>query len=60
MCVIVFVDYSTTFLFEKLSCAVEILIWSDAVDYFSGQNYIQPSAYNNESVKPSLTHCHQE
>ena len=24
-----------TFLFEKLSCAVEILIWSDAVDFLT-------------------------
>ena len=41
--IIVLVDYSTfriteniiTFLFEKLSCAVEILIWSDAVDFLT-------------------------
>ena len=40
LCLIVFVDYFTfriiiTFLFEKLSCAVEILIWSGTVDFLT-------------------------
>ena len=35
LCWLVYFQNIITFLFEKLTCAVEILIWSDAVDVFT-------------------------
>ena len=35
LCWLFYFQNIITFLFEKLSCAVEILIWSDAVDFLT-------------------------
>ena len=35
LCWLFYFQNNITFLFEKLSCAVEILIWSDAVDFLT-------------------------
>ena len=35
LCWLFYFQNSITFLFEKLTCAVEILIWSDAVDFLT-------------------------
>ena len=35
LCWLFYFEDIITFLFEKLSCAVEILIWSDAVDFLT-------------------------
>ena len=35
LCWLFYLQNIITFLFEKLSCAVEILIWSDTVDFLT-------------------------
>ena len=43
LCWLFYFQNIITFLFEKLSCAVEILIWSDAVDFLGvSENAIRP------------------
>ena len=63
LCWLFYFQNIITFIIEKLTCAVEILIWSDAVDVFTkspGMPYsvvTAQQACSTEMVKPPVVWC---